>query len=732
MTTVLGISAHYHDAAAALVRDGEIVAAVQEERFSRIKHDPRFPVRAINDCLEQAFIEADELDAVVYYDNPARTFDRVVSNAVAVAPGGADNWVRAVRSSMGSKLRIAAQLERTLGSAPAKLLVCDHHMAHAASAFYPSPFDEAAILTIDGIGEWSTCSIGRGDGRQIELLEEVRYPHSLGLLYSAFTAYCGFEVNSGEYKLMGLAPYGRPIYADTILTHLIDLRDDGSFRLDTAYFGFLDDERMFNARLCELFGGPARERDAELTRRHADVAASIQVVIEQAMLRLAARAIERAGCRALVLAGGVALNCVANGRILRELDGLEGLWIQPAAGDAGGALGAALLVAHACFDDPRGPIGPGNDRQRGSYLGPEFSSAEVRAMLERRDLPHEHVADPDERCRMVARALADGEIVGYFTGRMEFGPRALGARSILGDPRRADTQSRINRAIKFRESFRPFAPAVLREHAPAYFGLRDSPYMLLVADIDPARRLPIAHDEWIGGEAELLAFLQQPRSDVPAVTHVDHSARVQTVDDETKPDFRRVLEAFHALTGCPVLVNTSFNVRDEPIVCTPHDAYACFMRTQMDLLVLEDCVLRKRDQPPWQEPARPSPAHSEASSTVAPELDAHARAVLAGPITALAGRLRDAGTQLLTLSPDPACESYFEPPTRARVSLEVFEAAAIDGFEGLLDAVERDWRERDSALVELLPQLRALADSAPPPDDTHDDGEVSPLVYPMY
>ncbi|MEX0641421.1 MAG: carbamoyltransferase [Pirellulales bacterium] len=590
---VLGVSAYYHDSAAALVCGGEIVAAAQEERFSRKKHDPRFPRRAINYCLGEAFIEPSELAAVVFYDNPLLSFDRIAKNAVSVAPAGRDQFIEACRSFLGLKAQLLAEFEEILGEKP-RLLVTNHHMAHAASCFYPSPYQEAAILTIDGVGEWATCSLGYGKGQRIELLKEIHYPHSLGLLYSAFTYYCGFKVNSGEYKLMGLASYGQPKYAETIRDKLIDILEDGSFRLDASYFGYLDRQLMTNARFAELFGGPARKPDAPITRREMDLAASVQLVTEEVMLKLVAHVTELTGSKNLVMAGGVALNCVANGRIWRE-SGLEGLFVQPAAGDAGGALGAALLVSHELLGAPRAATAKG-DSLKGSYLGPAFAPHEVAAFLDRQGAPHHVVEDADERAQVVADALAAGKVVGLLSGRMEFGPRALGARSILGDPRRADTQSRMNLKIKYRESFRPFAPAVLAEKATDYFELEgDSPYMLLVAPLKAQRRLPMARSVFEGDD--MLPILNQKRSDVPAVTHVDYSARVQTVTTENLPDFHRILRAFHATTGCPLVVNTSFNVRGEPIVCTPQDAYLCFMRTQIDLLVLEDRLLWKHEQP---------------------------------------------------------------------------------------------------------------------------------------
>ena len=593
--TILGVSAFYHDSAAAIIRDGEIIAAAQEERFSRRKHDARFPARAINYCLEQAFIDPAELDAAVFYDNPLLTFDRVMKNFVTVAPNGREQWAKAAGSFFGVKIAVRDYLKRALG-ADTKVLFSDHHMAHAAAAFYPSPFTEAAILTVDGVGEWATMTLGHGRDQRIELLREIRYPHSLGLLYSAMTFFCGFKVNSGEYKLMGLAPYGQPVFADRIREKLIDIKDDGSFRLNTKYFGFLDGDQMTNQAFDDLFGGPPRRPESQITRREMDLAASIQLVLEEVMLKLAHQAKRVTGAPNLVLAGGVALNCVANGKIARE-NIFEQIWIQPAAGDAGNALGAALLAHHQYFDQPRRLRSAGQDAQLGSYLGPAFSSAEVRAFLDRHDYPYTRVAEAGERARTVARAVADGKVVGYMVGRMEFGPRALGARSILGDPRRAETQSIMNLKIKHRESFRPFAPAVIAERAGDYFALdQESPYMLLVAPVRDERRMP-ANGNGAAKDENLLNVINQARSDIPAVTHVDYSARVQTVAPNDKPDFYEVLKEFEAITGCPLMVNTSFNVRGEPIVCGPPDAYRCFMRTEIDLLVMEDCVLWKDAQP---------------------------------------------------------------------------------------------------------------------------------------
>ena len=597
-TNVLGISAFYHDSAAALVRDGEIIAAAQEERFSRKKHDPRFPRGAINYCLEEAFIEADELDAVVFYDNPLLTFDRVLQSLLSVAPRGLEQWMHAAPSVLGIKL-FAADFIRDYFKTDVPVLFTRHHLSHAASTFYPSPFERAAILTMDGVGEWATTSINLGEGDRITPLKEIQYPHSLGLLYSAFTYFCGFKVNSGEYKLMGLAPYGTPRYADTIRENLISIRPDGSYRLHTEFLGYLDSERMTNDRFAALFDGPPREPESRITRREMDIAASIQVVTEEAVLALARHAREITGATDLCLAGGVALNCVANGKLQRE--GIfDRVWIQPAAGDAGGALGAALLASYRHFGVPRCVRSDGRDSQHGSYLGPRYSEAEIDAVLDRYQAPRHRITAPDERADAIAAAIEQGKTVGYFAGRMEFGPRALGARSILGDPRQAETQVAMNLKIKFRESFRPFAPSVLAERTADYFDIDcgvESPYMLLVAPVREERRLSMETGAFDHGDDDMLSLVRQPRSDIPAVTHIDYSARLQTVGPREHPDYHAVIQAFERRTGCPVIVNTSFNVRGEPIVCSPDDAYRCFMRTGLDLLVLEDSLLWKDEQP---------------------------------------------------------------------------------------------------------------------------------------
>ena len=591
---ILGISCFYHDSAACLIREGEILAAAQEERFSRKKHDPRFPSNAIAYCLEEGGITVQDLDAVVFYDKPILTFDRLLMSYLTVAPKGLRSWLEALPLWLGKKLHIPKVIKREINY-DGEVLFTEHHEAHAASAFYPSPFTEAAILTVDGVGEWATASYGFGHGHEIELLKELQFPDSLGLLYSAFTYFTGFRVNSGEYKLMGLAPYGEPRFKDMILSELIDMKEDGSLRLNLTYFDFLGGLRMTNRRLARLFGGPPRKPEAEITQREMDLAASIQSVTEEIMLRMAHHVYKETRQKKLCLAGGVALNCVGNGRILRESP-FEDIWIQPAAGDAGGALGAALSVWYRYFGNPR-PALNGYDSQHGSYLGPSFSNDAVKTYLENNGCPY-HGLDPTKRAMTIASGIANGKIVGYMAGRMEFGPRALGARSILGDPRRKDTQTVMNLKIKYRESFRPFAPSVLEEKASEYFDLDiPSPYMLLVATVREERRLPHNTEK----EVSMLDRLKMKRSDIPAVTHLDYSARVQTVSQAVKPDFHAVISEFEKLTGCAVLVNTSFNVRGEPIVCTPEDAYRCFMRTEMDILVMEECLLFKDEQPPWKE-----------------------------------------------------------------------------------------------------------------------------------
>ncbi len=595
MTAVLGISAFYHDSAAALVVDGRIVAAAQEERFTRKKHDAAFPERAVAYCLKEAGLTAADLDHVGFYDKPLLTFERLLETYLGFAPGGFASFSRALPLWLREKLRTPKMIQRGLGSKFNKRIIfTEHHESHAASAFFPSPFERAAILTMDGVGEWATASFGVGEGNRIELQSELRFPHSLGLLYSAFTYFTGFRVNSGEYKLMGLAPYGTPQYVELIKTRLLDIRADGSFRLNLEYFNYCQGLTMTSRRFHELFAAKPRSPESPIRQLDVDLAASIQVVTEELVLAMARHVQSVTGMRHLCLAGGVALNCVANGRLLRE-GPFESLWIQPAAGDAGGALGVAEFIWHQLLDHPREAAAP--DGQSGSLLGPASSESEIRTFLEDRGARYEFIESEAELCESVARLLAAGNVVGWMQGRMEFGPRALGSRSILGDPRSSSMQSVMNLKIKFRESFRPFAPSVLRERAHEYFEIspeHESPYMLLVADVVPSRRR-LAGPENHRVE-EMASWVNEPRSDVPAVTHVDYSARVQTVDERRNGRYYRLLKAFEAKTGCPMLINTSFNVRGEPIVCTPQDAYQCFLATHMDVLVLERFVLLKQEQ----------------------------------------------------------------------------------------------------------------------------------------
>ncbi len=592
--TVLGISCFYHDAAAALVVDGKVIAAAQEERFSRIKYDPRFPFNAILYCLEEADLRVEDLEAIAYYDQPTLTMDRLLSSYLAVAPRNLRSWLTSMPRWLAEKLYIPELIRRRLRYA-GKILAIPHHLSHAASAFYPSPFHDAAILTMDGVGEWATATMGVGEGQQVRLMNELRFPDSLGLLYAAFTSFCGFKVNSGEYKLMGLAPFGQPRYVETMLQELVDLKDDGSLRLNQHYFGYVTGMTMTNGAFARLFGGPPRQPESRITQREMDLAASIQTVTDMAVLRMARHLHRQTGQDQLCLAGGVALNCVANGHLLRQ-GPFKRVWVQPAAGDAGGALGSALVVYHGYLGHPR-PQTHG-DRQEGSFLGPSFSADEILAFLQSHQYPYRRLSE-QEKAHTVAGAVAEGKVVGYFSGRMEFGPRALGARSILGDPRNEQTQSLMNLKIKYRESFRPFAPAVLHDQVGAYFDFEgESPYMMFVAPVLENRRLPRGK---LPEDGDLLPAINRRRSDIPAVTHWDYSARLQTVDPQRHPEFYRVLRAFDELTNCPVLVNTSFNVRGEPIVCTPQDAYRCFMRTQMDALYLDGFWLVKEDQPPWHE-----------------------------------------------------------------------------------------------------------------------------------
>ncbi len=594
---ILAISCFYHDSAACMMQGDDIVAAAQEERFSRKKHDPGFPASAVAYCLEEAGIAIQDVDHVVYYDKPLLTFERLLLSYLTVAPKGLRSWLSAMPLWLGKKLHIPSVFKKELGYR-GDILFTEHHEAHAASAFYPSPFETAAILTVDGVGEWATASYGVGNGSDVTLLKELHFPDSLGLLYSAFTYFTGFKVNSGEYKLMGLAPYGTPRYRDIILSKLVDLKADGSLRLNLSYFDYLGGLRMTNRRFAKLFDGPPRKPETEITQREMDLAASIQDVAETVVLKMANHVHKETGQKYLCMAGGVALNCVANGRILRESP-FEDIWIQPAAGDAGGALGAAYCVWHRFLGNKRKKP-DGRDRQKGSYLGPGFSNSVVKSFLDKNRYPY-HELDQSLRPKIIAEQIARGKIVGYMAGRMEFGPRALGARSILGDPRREETQTVMNLKIKYRESFRPFAPSVLEEKSAEYFNLdRPSPYMLLVATVKEEKRLPQPPMD----NLSMRQRLGTKRSDIPAVTHLDYSARVQTVSARDKPDYHDILSEFEKMTGCAVVVNTSFNVRGEPIICTQQDAYRCFMRTDMDVLVMADCLLFKKEQPPWRESDR--------------------------------------------------------------------------------------------------------------------------------
>ena len=592
---ILGISAFYHDSAAALICDGKICAAAQEERFTRKKHDASFPENAIDYCLREAGISISDIDYVAFYEKPLLKFERLLETYLAYAPAGFASFRQVIPAWIADKLFLTRKIRKALGeNYQGPLVYPEHHESHAASAFFPSPFSEAAVVTIDGVGEWATTTIGEGRDNKINLLEHLDFPHSLGLLYSAFTYYTGFRVNSGEYKLMGLAPYGEPKYADLIREKLINIRDDGSFRLNMKYFNYCQGLTMTNKRFHDLFGQPPRKPESDLDEFHMDIAASIQKVTEEVVMKLARHAHELTEHKNLCLAGGVALNCVANGRLLRE-GPFENIWIQPAAGDAGGALGAAMMVWYQLLDNPRTPCKP--DGQSASYLGPDFGDDEIRQFLESKSAVFEHIPSEDTLADRVADCLEDQRVVGLHHGRMEFGPRALGSRSILGDPRSQDMQKVMNLKIKFRESFRPFAPSVLREHVSDYFEMReneDNPYMLMVADVMDSHRTDCTSELTATRGLDKLSIA---RSEIPAITHVDFSARVQTVDEDRHGLYRSIISNFHKKTGCPMVINTSFNVRGEPIVCTPEDSYNCFMATNMDVLVVGPFLLEKKKQP---------------------------------------------------------------------------------------------------------------------------------------
>jgi carbamoyltransferase len=592
---ILGISAYYHDSAACLLRDGEIVAAGHEERFSRKKGDERFPRLAVDYCLREAGITVNDLTHVGFYDKPLLKFERILETYLAVAPKGFRSFLMAGPMWVKEKLFTDRDLRKSLGDYEGDLLYAEHHESHAASAFFPSPFEEAAILTMDGVGEWATATIGVGNGADLKILRELRWPDSLGLLYSAITYYTGFKVNSGEYKVMGLAPYGEPKYVDLILKHLIDLREDGSFTMNQKYFNYLSGLTMTSEAFNDLFGGPPRVPESSLTQKEMDLARSVQVVTEEVMLRMARTAKQITGSDNLCLAGGVALNCVGNGRLLRE-GPFKQLWIQPASGDAGGALGVAQLIHHRYLKHPR-KVTPGKDSMRGAYLGPSYSPEVIEAFLKKEGASYQRL-DRETMLDRVAGMLAEEKIIGWFNGRLEFGPRSLGSRSILGDPRSPRMQSQMNLKIKFREGFRPFAPSVLKEYVSDYFEInRESPYMLLVAPVKKERQIPMDASKKVWGIEQLNLL----RSDIPAITHIDYSARIQTVDRETNPDYYDLIDTFRKKTGCAVVVNTSFNVRGEPIVCSPEDAYRCFMRTHIDSLVLGPFLLEKASQAEWKE-----------------------------------------------------------------------------------------------------------------------------------
>jgi carbamoyltransferase len=592
---ILGISAYYHDSAAVLIKDGNIVAAAQEERFTRKKHDDGFPRMAAEYCLKEAGIGIAQVEHVVFYDKPILKFDRLLETYLSYVPGGWISLRKAIPLWLSKKLHLPKIIKKELGW-KGKVLFTEHHESHAASAFFPSPFEEAAIICFDGVGEWATTTWGVGKGYRVEIKQQISFPHSLGLLYSAFTYYTGFKVNSGEYKVMGLAPYGEPKYVELIMNELIDIKEDGSFRMNMKKFNYCQGLTMTNRKFSKLFGGPPRKPEEKVTQREMDIAASIQKITEEIMLRIERYVYEQTGQKNLCMAGGVALNCVGNGRLLRE-GPFENIWVQPSAGDAGGALGAALTIWHHYLDRPREVNGK-EDKQYGSYLGPHFTKNEIKKFLDENGYPYREYLEED-LYDDVAKRLETGEVIGWFQDRMEFGPRALGARSIIGDARNPEMQKKMNLKIKYRESFRPFAPSVLLEHVSKWFEHdKESPYMLMVAPVKEDRRIPMTDEQ---GNLFGIDKLNISRSSVPAVTHVDYSARIQTVDGKYNKRYYKLMKKFYENTDCPVIVNTSFNVRDEPIVCTPVDAYRCFMRTEMDTLVLGDLVLLKNNQPEWKE-----------------------------------------------------------------------------------------------------------------------------------
>ena len=730
---ILGVSCFYHNSAACLIEDGRIVAAGEEERFTRVKNDRRFPHQAVNACLEQGRVEPEDLAAVVFYDNAARTFERLFHSHIEKAETAENSFAEFVPSWLAHKL-FWPQVFRDSMKHQGLILQTDHHRSHAASAFFPSPFERAAVLTVDGVGEWATASIGVANGSDLRLLKEMRFHNSLGLLYSAFTQFTGFKVNSGEYKMMGLASYGQPTYAKLILDEIVDIKDDGSIALNLDYFAFLDGRSMISDRFAKAFGGPARQPDARITRREIDLARSIQVVTEEALLRMARHAHKLTGEKNLCMAGGVALNCVANGRLLRE-GPFENLWIQPAAGDSGGAIGAALDAYHTYFGQPR-PSPGGRSQQGASYLGPSFSEDEIRAFLTTYGVPHTKLSK-EERADTIAALLDDGKAVGHVADRMEFGPRSLGARSILGDARNTEMQATLNLKIKYRESFRPFAPSVLRERVHDYFELDgESPYMLLVAPVQPARRKP--HTVALGDD--LLPVVRDVRSDLPAITHVDYSARIQTVAKEDAPIYYDVIRAFEKRTGTAVIVITSFNVRGEPIVCTPFDAYRCFMRTEMDALVLGDFLLHKEGQPAWREPKGEvgsddveTVVAKEAPDPAARRLEKKLRGVYRTSFLPIARQLLASGEGGLATK-QKAESTWVDHSAPASVERLFTVPRALDNPYAtpaeIADAIQSSWRP-GAAKAALRPVLIDLM-KARPKEQKETEETVSTSVYVMF
>ncbi|RZB29733.1 MAG: carbamoyltransferase [Desulfobacteraceae bacterium Eth-SRB1] len=725
---VLGISAFYHDSSAALVKDGEIIAAAQEERFTRKKFDPRFPHNAVNYCLEEAFIEVCEIDAIVYYDNPVLTLDRVIKSIISTAPKSIEQWEKAAGSILGVKVFIEDNIRNVLKT-DAPILFTKHHRAHAASAFYPSPFKDAAFLTIDGVGEWETTTIGTGSDRGIKTFKTIHYPHSLGLLYSAFTYYTGFKVNSGEYKLMGLAPYGEPKYVNIIKTNLIDIKPDGSFQLNMDYFGFLETNYMTNEKFNTLFRSKPRDPEERITKKDVDIAASIQKVTEEVVLKLAKHTKETTMANNLVMAGGVALNCVANGVLLKE--GLfDDIWIQPAAGDAGGALGAALLITHEYFHVSRKMNIKGRDTQKGSFLGPKFSKSEIVSYLHKESYPYHVFKNNKEQNQFIARSIAEGKVVGYFNGRMEFGPRALGARSIIGDPRSSKTQTIMNLKIKYRESFRPFAPSVIYDKCSEYFDLhKESPYMLLVTQVNKYRQCNFKLSKGKDEEMDLIEIVRQKRSDIPAITHVDFSARIQSVHPDDNNEYYGLIKEFEQQTGYGVIVNTSFNVRGEPIVCSPQDAYNCFMNTEMDILVLEECVLYKSEQPKYSQSNLKELLENDSAviekKIMRPSVNKELLdSFYDNKLIKIAKIMKKKKLVFFELRPNQNVESYFIASNNNE--LKIMELS-IDGIVSHLKAM---WcKEGLNELTGLLDPLFILANKIRQKDHSED---VSPFIYAMF